>query len=271
MKLSIISFNTFAAPFFAHKIIRSMFRTRVKERLQIVAENLKKENPDVILLQELFTYLNLQFVKKLLPDYALFYRPFIYGPRGGLVVFSKLPIRTIQYIDFEEKGSLWNKSLTGPITKKGMLVAYCQSLPLTIINTHLTQNSDHDWSDNNRYTKILIKQLHQITQEIKKIKNTNVILAGDFNMPKTTHLYSDFLHITKLKDPFSHYQDSTYHTDMIPFYTPKRREDYIFFQGDGLKCIQTSELFRGKFLLADGTRAYLSDHIALKAQFELSA
>lgn len=270
MKLSIISFNTFAAPFFAHKIIRSMFRTRIRERLQIVAENLKKKKPDVILLQELFTYLNLQFLRKLLSDYAVFYHPFIYGPRGGLVIFSKLPLKTIKYIDFEEKGSLWNKSITGPITKKGMLIAYCQSLPLILINTHLTQNSDHDWSDNNRYTKILIKQLHQLAQVIKKMQNTNLILAGDLNMPKTTHFYSDFIRATKLIDAFYQYQDSTYHTDMIPFFTPKRREDYIFFQGNGLKCLQTSELFKKKILLADGTRVYLSDHIALKAQFELS-
>lgn len=270
MQFSLISFNTFAAPFFAHKIIRSMFRTRVRERLRIVAENLKKENPDIIFFQELFTYFNLKFVTKLLPDYAVLYKPFIYGPRGGLVIFSKIPIRTIQYIDFEVKGSLWNRSLTGPITKKGLLVAYCQSLPLILINTHLTQNSDHDWSDDNRYTKILVKQLHQITREIKKFNKTNFILAGDFNMPKKIHLYSDFLRATKLTDPFSQYEDSTYHTDMIPFYTPKRREDYIFFQGEGLKCLQTSELFKKKFLLADGTRIYLSDHIALKAQFELS-
>ncbi len=247
-----------------------MFRTRIRDRLQIVAENLKKENPDVILLQELFTYLHLRFLRQLLPPYQLFYQPFIYGPRGGLVIFSKMPIKKIQYIDFEVKGSLWNKSLTGPITKKGMLIAHCQSLPLTLINTHLTQNSDHDWSDHNRYTKILMKQLHQLTHEMKKIKNTNLILAGDFNMPKTTHLYSDFINATQLTDAFSQYQNSTYHTDVIPFFTPERREDYIFYRGENIKCVQTSELFKEKYRFPDGTNLYLSDHIALKAQFELS-
>ncbi|MBI4080706.1 MAG: endonuclease/exonuclease/phosphatase family protein [Candidatus Levybacteria bacterium] len=269
-KIDIVSFNAFGAPFHPANILRTFLRTRVRKRFRILAKKTKQENIDILVLQEVHTYVHLRTLRTLLPEYRyVIFKKFLFGPRGGLVIFSKTPLLFETYIDFQKKGVLWNKSITGPLSKKGILIAKALKTQLTIINTHLTQNSDHDWSTSNRYTFFLVSQLNQLASLIKTLKKTNrkLIVCGDFNMPKHVSLYSSFMKKSGLIDVFQSETSPTHHKVYMGKKLSSGRIDYIFTTE--LKPLATDHIFTRKVTIDNSIQEFLSDHIGLRARFQL--
>lgn len=273
--IKLISFNAMSAFSFdsLHGFISSI---NVFERQKKIAEILKEQNPDIITLQEVHTYPILKLLKSRLTSYPFVaYKRYIYGPRGGLVTFSKLPIVGVEYIDFKKRGSFLNSSFIAHIIKNGVLTCKISDSNLIILNTHITPNLDHDYSKRNRFIKYIDAQLKQISEVVNELadRKMSVIAAGDFNVAKNSASYKKFLQSSKLHDAFSNYQSPTQHQEFLPKHKLVRRIDYVFMRTatSGCKINSIQQLFTEKFILKKSKLRYLSDHIGLEANLSFDA
>ena len=268
-KLSIISFNAMSV--FNFDSLHGLLISRhIRKRQDKIAEVLLEKNPDIIALQEIHTYYILSALKKKLNYPYVAYKKLLYGPKGGLVVFSKHPFESIEYVDFKQRGSFFNSSFIARVIRNGILVCKLKGFPLTVLNAHATPNLDHDDSEQNRFIKYIESQLEQIaglTNEIVN-QNQNIIVAGDLNVAKASSAYRKFVEISKLKDIFEKFDTPTQHQEYLPRHKKVKRIDYIFTKDNDLhvKVLSTEQLFAEKYNLTQGNKQYLSDHIGLWAK-----
>jgi len=272
-EISIITFNVFGAPFFGSKIIRSLFRTKIAKRFEKIGTALNTSSADFILLQEVHTYQHLTILKKKLSNYKYYYfKKYLLGPRGGLATFSKYKCEQQTYVDFTEKGSWLSKSIVGKLGKRGLLILDFMSLDLTVINTHLSQNSELTWGDQGHYINVIRSQLLQITDILKGIAPKYLIFfGGDFNMPKESKEYENFLVSCKLQDLRKSDSTSTKHAEYSQGKSYIECIDYIFAsKNHSIKVIENKKLFTNRVKI-DNEEIYLSDHIGLQTKFEISS
>jgi endonuclease/exonuclease/phosphatase family metal-dependent hydrolase len=272
--LSVLSFNIFGAPFHAQRVFSTLFTTKIYKRFAAYAAIVNTMDVDIICMQEVNSYRQFYFLKKRLSQFPyVCYRRYIQGPKGGLVIFSKLPLTNTAYVTFKKSGVYWNKSFIAHLIRRGLLVAQVESMPVTIINTHLTHNIDHDWS-----SKAQIRSIHdaQLAQIIKNLSNKehnerSIILTGDFNIPKSSTLFSDFLKNAKLIDVFHEHTSSTYHEEFTFKNVPLGRIDHIFLfpNGKEITVDEKKHMFEEKIETTAGEKLYLSDHIGLYARFRI--
>lgn len=271
-KLTVLSLNVFGAPFHPLRIVTSFMRNNVRGRFRIIADVIKKTQSDVLILQEVHDYPHYYFLRKLLPEYryAVAKRMF-YGPRGGIVILSKQPLHHAHYYDFQDKGKMTNKSITGHLTVKGILLAKLKGTDLWLGNTHLTQNSDHTWEKDNRYVTIIQAQLKQLAIHTRAIqqRGERLIMGGDFNLPKEYRYYREFLKETDYKDAFVEDFFPTYHTAFLPKGDKAERIDYIFYSGK-IKLLENDYILQKPLKDVFGEDFYPSDHLGLKATFSLT-
>src|SRR5687768_3605358 len=136
--VSVINFNVLGAPFDPYNIRKTIFRTNIRKRNKEAAQKLNTSNADIIALQEVATYTQYRIFKKHLTNYPyIVYQKFLVGPKGGLVIFSKIPIKKHSYQTFKNKGGYRNKSIVGHAMRNGILIAKCTDFPLYILNTQL--------------------------------------------------------------------------------------------------------------------------------------
>lgn len=266
--LTLISFNAMSVFSFDcwHGFVAS-WNPILRQRK--IAEIIKKENPDVVTLQEIHTYYVLNLFKKKLNYPYVAYKKYIYGPRGGLVTFSKFPIESIEYENFHKRGSLFNSSFIAHVIKNGVLVCKLKNIPFYVLNVHATPNLDHDDSRNNRFIKYIQAQLTQIAELSKKIlkSGNQLIIGGDFNVAKDSVPYHKFIESSGLRDIFARFDSPTQHQEYLPASKKVRRIDYVYSGTSGNPVVVESadHLFTEKILLDNNKKRYLSDHIGLKA------
>ncbi len=267
LKIRFISFNAMSAFNFdtIHGFISSL---RPIKRQKMITDILLKENADVIALQEIHTYFVLNLYKKKLNYPYVVYKKYLYGPRGGLVIFSKFPVGKFDYLNFSKRGSLFNSSFIARVIKNGALVCTLQDVPITILDVHATPNLDHDDSENNRFIKFIEAQLMQIADLVNELKSSSrkVLIGGDFNVAKNSVPYKKFLRKSGLLDIFSKDDFPTQHQEYLSKNKKVKRIDYVFMQEAGTKSkiISSDYLFREKYEISKGKKNYLSDHIGLK-------
>lgn len=273
LELSIATLNVFGAPFFAYRILRTLFRTKIFDRFKIITKYFNKSNIDIVAFQEVHTNRQLSFLIRSMSAYPyVACEKYFFGPRGGVVIFSKFPFENVDYVDFKQKGKLWNKSIVGKIGKRGVLIAKLSRHPIYILNTHLTQNSDHNWHPKNRFLPIMRSQLQQLSEIVASLSEKNsVITTGDFNMPKTSPYYEYFKTQSRVKDIFADYSFNTYRKEFLPSGHSVGRIDYIFTSGKP-EIIEphVSHIFRKKLNLSKHGFHYVSDHVGLKARLLLN-
>ena len=250
-----------------------LLSTNIFQRINKIGEELAKEAPDVIALQEVHTYLVLNLLKIKLSHYPFVaYKNYLYGPRGGLVIFSKHPLTDIEYINFQKRGSLLNKSFVAKVIRNGILTATILKTSMVILNTHLTPNMDYNYSQNNRYSKFSEAQLIQLAQVIKDFvaDDKKVLLGGDLNAAKNSYLYKTFLSLSKAIDIFAREDSPTQHQEYYPAHQEVTRIDYIFYAGKSKpKILSADHLFTKKVKLKHEKSTYLSDHVGLKTTIDL--
>jgi endonuclease/exonuclease/phosphatase family metal-dependent hydrolase len=179
-----------------------------------------------------------------------------------------VPITKNYYIDFETRGRLWDKSITGPLSKKGMLCIMIENSNVLFINTHLMQNSERKWKQAGKYPRLLQAQLHQIKDVLSSLPHsTPVLLIGDFNIPKTISLYKKFISDSGLSDAFAAFDFPTYQGDILKDAVPEGRIDYIFYTKSLLRPSKQNHLFTKQVAFANGRKDFLSDHMALSSLF----
>lgn len=136
---------------------------------------------------------------------------------SGLSIYSKYPIKYIDFIEFDES------SLIESLASKGFLVV--QIADFILINTHL-QASLNIHNDNSNIT---LSQLNTILSYIKKHSYHKVLICGDFNLD-LKQLSVNGYNIISTDQP-THYVD--YYSYFNPKTSAKPIEGFISFYYDG--------------------------------------
>ena len=258
--LSLLSFNTLGTPFFAPLITK---------RYKKAAEFINKEDVDIICLYELFTYYHFYLFQKRLTNFPFaIYQKNIFGPRGGVVIFSKIPLTDQVFTDYK-----YHKGTYVPFYNRlachGVLSAQIEGSPLRILASHLSSDTTHTLTPKNKLYNLIHSQSQQAAELINATvqKEFSVIFTVDLNIAKHTALYEEFLDKTKAEDAFAKDEFPTYYPDRVSYFykSPESRCDFIFFKSPlkKIKVQETNYAFVEKEYLSGGDLSYLSDHIGL--------
>lgn len=267
LPISVISFNVMGSPLDPYHIRKTLFRTKIRERHRKAADLMNTSDADVIALQEVYTYAQLMIFKKLLKAYPyITFEPFILGPKGGCVIFSKVKMKKEKFILFEKKGGWFDKSIIWHLLRNGILVTRLSEYPIYIFNTHLTANLDFDWSKENKYTPYIVAQLQQMKEVISSYgKNSIVIAAGDYNTDKKSPLYQNFMQSADVRDVLHSSHIASYNAAFMPDGKNPPSVDYIFVYDKERKMdISSAEyIYDKKVAFENGQNQYVSDHYAI--------
>jgi endonuclease/exonuclease/phosphatase family metal-dependent hydrolase len=256
-ELSVLTFNT-------------LLRGDVRARLRLLGEALETADYDVACLQEVFWPWNLPLLRRA----AVSYRHVAHGTplpvvAGGLVTLSRLPITGGRFIPF------------GPIPpprrawlmRKGMLVTGLRVAGhrLALVNTHLTANMADDWSaPYNAYVRVEEAELRRVAATVARIDPAvPVLVMGDFNVPRDSPVFHDFLAEAGLVDALAGETEPTYRpTERWPEPPPI---DHVLLRPSTECSVEARLTLRDPVTLPDGRVTYLSDHYAIEARLSFGA
>jgi endonuclease/exonuclease/phosphatase family metal-dependent hydrolase len=245
-KVRVLTFNT-------------LFRGETRARVGALAELIERSDYDVVCLQEVISPRVLALLRRGTPSYS----HVVHGPvfplvRGGLVTLSRHPVTRRHYQPFTLARPARPEWLLG----KGALFTRVR-LPsghLTVVNTHLSANLDMDWSPSNAYTKAEQAELRQLAAAINRIPGTEPLVAmGDFNVPRDSAYFQEFVSAAGLKDALAGDTEPTYRPD----YADIGAIDQLVVR-PGLQA-NARVVFKEKVLLPSGRSTVLSDHYGIEA------
>src|SRR5215207_3305240 len=201
--LSLLSLNCFGTPV-----------PTTRRRLQTLAHHLERSSLQIVCLQEvqLAMYQNLLFQACVSYPFQA-YEPHLHCPKGGLVTLSRAPLATQHFETYAEQGRWYLPTAMDRFLRKGMLISSLQweGAPVVVINTHVIANYNGDWERQGVFARMQEKQLHQLA-EIVAIQPSDalVVVVGDFNIPRGSRLYKNFLQGTGLIDTLADDQRPTH-------------------------------------------------------------
>jgi endonuclease/exonuclease/phosphatase family metal-dependent hydrolase len=266
-KLSLLTFNTLGTPLFAPYITK-----RYRKTAQLINES----DADIVFLQEIFTYYHFYLFQKKLTKfpYAIYQKNF-YGPLGGLVIFSKIPLTdpAFKTFSFPKKAVVpWYTR----VMRHGILSAKVKNVPVRVATTHLSSDNVHDLTPKNTLYNLIKSQSEETAAWVNQYSSQeeSLVLAGDFNIAKNSQLYQDLLVAAKITDAYAKADTPTYFPDRVSYFyqAPKDRCDFIFYKNGKkkLKIQTTDHQFVERELLSNGDLSYLSDHIGLHCILEVN-
>lgn len=264
MSISIITYNTAGLNVFTKDFF-------LKE--QRLVELIHEKDVDVINLQEVILHHHLHYLKKELSEFPyVIYRPSFYGALSGLVTFSRLPLVFKSFHQFRENGDLFNRSIISKLAQRGMLISQFTGTNIYLVNTHFSPNMINQWDSNNRYIQILQSQSDELHTVLKRYKEAQFLISGDFNTPKSYN----FLYRNIVKDGFidifADIDRSTHLGDIVFKEKDSLQIDYILASATDQSQIQILKrgfVFDQKEIIKD-KKIYLSDHIGLEATIEFA-
>ncbi|MET0581713.1 MAG: endonuclease/exonuclease/phosphatase family protein [Pseudoxanthomonas sp.] len=235
---------------------------RWEARAELMAEAVKRENPDLIGTQELFKQQGDDLVARL-PQYAWFGR----GRRGGGdndehmgVFYRKDRLRVLASGDFwlsdtpEAVGSITWGNLYPRMATWARFQRIADGATFFFYNTHLPYREE-DEPVRERGAALILSRLQQLPVD------EPVILAGDFNTDPgsrthsllTVSLSDAWTSAARRKGPAATFHDFTGKAD--------HRIDWILYRGLQARSARTITTHRGD--------RYPSDHFPVVADFEL--
>jgi len=257
--LSLLSLNCFGTPV-----------PTTRRRLQALARHLEQSTLQIVCLQEvqLLAYQNLLFKACVSYPFQAF-EPHLHCPKGGLVTLSRSPLGTGSFETFTEQGHWYLPTAMDRFLRKGMLISsfHWGEVPVVVINTHLVANYSGDWARRGVFTRMQEKQLRQLADTvITQPANALVAVVGDFNLPRGSQLYHDFLQQTGLIDVLA--------GDLRPTHRPLRGVpaqyslpiDFVFTRVPASLSLKiTGDIrFSSKQHLTHRHHGYISDHNAIE-------
>jgi len=264
--LSLVTYNTLGTPFFAPDITK---------RYKKIASLINKSKYDVVCMQEVLTYYHLYLLRSGLTNFPFVsYQKNPLGPRGGLVIFSKINLTNQSFFNYgyPKDGFVpWYAR----VAQHGILSCTLPSLSIRLATTHLSSDQVHDLTEKNKFYKYIGLQSREAAVELNRSekKYGSVILVGDFNIAKGSELYQEFLKLTNATDLFANDKEMTYTNDRVPFFytAPPNRIDtmYIKSKKKRMKALKTEHILVKPELLSNGKKGYLSDHIGLHCILEV--
>lgn len=195
--MNIVTFNIACIPKYVNLLDNE------KKRLHHIKKLLKKLNPDIILLQEVFSNYSRDVLKTFFKknNYNIILSPNTYlYLNGGLLIASKYKIINSDYYTYK------NYFGEDSLSYKGILYAQIKinHKIINIFNTH-TNNTEPIFTVMYNLNILHEQQLNEFINYVYFIKNKNdkinndmednisYILGGDFNLNKDCDLYKKFL------------------------------------------------------------------------------
>lgn len=264
--LSLLTFNCFGAPV-----------PNTRRRLQALARQLEDSSLQLVCLQEV----QLVLYQKLLSQACISYpfqahEPHLHCPKGGLVTLSRLPITGQRFETYTEQGYWYLPTFMDRFLRKGMLITSLEwgGIPVVMINTHIMANYSGDWARQGVFARMQERQLCQLADTVAaQPANALVVVVGDFNLPRGSRLYTEFLHGTGLTDTLA--------ADPRPTHRPPPGVpahyslpiDFVFVRAPQTLSLQiTSDLrFSSKLDVGRKYQDYLSDHNAIEVSFTINS
>jgi endonuclease/exonuclease/phosphatase family metal-dependent hydrolase len=264
--LSLLSLNCFGAPV-----------PTTRRRLLALSQQLERSPLQLVCLQEVQLVMYQNLLTRACASYPFqAYEPYLHSPKGGLVTLSRVPFTTQHFEAYKEQGSWYLPTLMDIILRKGMLITSFQwaEVPVVIINTHILANYNGDWERGGIFARMQEKQLRQLAETVAvQLTNALVVVVGDFNMPRGSRLYRNFLGWTGLIDPLA---DDRRPTHRPPPGVPAHYAlpiDFVFVRVPSNLSLQiTCDLrFSSKLKLDHRYEGYLSDHNAIEICFTMNS
>ena len=158
-------------------------------RLRNVAAKIREQQPDVVLLQEIWSHAYARQLARDLPGYHLRFgggcaRPF---PCGGLVVLvraaSSWAPSAATFVAYDASAPWYRFREWDGIVKKGIvlltLARGCTDETIGVVNTHL--QTEYGYLGRN-YTDLRRQQLEQLADVVRtRFRGLPVVIGGDFN------------------------------------------------------------------------------------------
>jgi endonuclease/exonuclease/phosphatase family metal-dependent hydrolase len=262
-EFSILSLNTFGTPLYLGW-----------GRLRRLARQLDCLPDMVICLQEVQQNAYLPMIQRGLTSYPYsIYERHLYAPKGGLAIFSRLPVVQHRFEVYQDMGTWHSISFPDWATYKGILSVNLEieRLPIIVLNTHLNANYYGVWQRANPLAQIEHRQVQQLNQAIRSLPNDAlVIVCGDFNFPRNSFLYEELVAQNDLLDPLINDQRPSYRPFPLVPSKWKTSLDYMLVRQPAQKnCQVKSDLVE----IADSEKRlpmqrFLTDHNALTLQIK---
>lgn len=245
---------------------------RPRRRLLSLARELEADPATVVCLQEVQSHATRRLLVEACRGYpAHAYAPALAAPRGALLTLGRAPLRRVAFVPYDNQGAWLGPTVMDRMTGKGALIAHLDAagVPVVVINTHLLANYGADWRPSSRAARDQLAQLSQLAAIVREQPAERLVLvASDFNLPRGSWLYDEFLARSGLADPLA--------GDVRPTYRPfpgvpasyALPLDFVFVRvPPGLRVALDADLCLGeRVALVGGGRDYLSDHIGVRLQ-----
>jgi endonuclease/exonuclease/phosphatase family metal-dependent hydrolase len=246
-----------------------------KNRLRALAKELEQDPYHVVGLQEIQRHEYQRLLVRECGYQYSFHEPYLHCPKGGLLTLSRLPFTSASFEPYTERGAWYTPMLLDRLFFKGMSITSLtwKDIPLVIINTHLLANFAGDWERHGMYARVEEKQLRQLAETVSaQPTDSVVIVVGDFNIPRGSGLYADFLVHSGLTDLLA---GDTRPTLRIPFTRASRFSlsiDYILVRiPDKYPLTMKCDLcFSERYAIRDRQQGYLSDHLGIELQITIN-
>jgi len=243
-------------------------------RLLALARQLEQSAIQVACLQEVQLYTHQKLLAQASAGYPFHaHQPGIYSPKGGLLTLARLPIAQHHFEPYREQGRWYLPTIMDKLLRKGMLITtfVWGQLPVVIINTHLMANYSADWPRRGVFAQMQQKQLHQLANAVlRQPTEALVVVVGDFNIPRDSALYADFLSRAGLTDPLAGDTRPTHRPPLGVLTRYSFAIDFILVRIPAalpsLK-MECDLCFLEKVWLDNRHQDYLSDHNGLKISF----
>jgi endonuclease/exonuclease/phosphatase family metal-dependent hydrolase len=262
--ISILSFNCFGTPQSTSWSIR--FKKLIKE--------INRYKPDILLLQEVISKRQREFLVRHLDDYKYCSPKHSnqFKRKGGLFTLSKFPLNDYAFHKFNRQGPIIGiLPVADRVLRKGFesFKVDVDGKTVHVINTHLYAN----YKNKVHEIRVMLYQLTQLYKFIAMIPQDDVLLVGgDFNVKSKSELYYGFLEATDLHDPLHETTEMTYisknlnktiHTSNID-----SKIDYFFAKNININKISQEIIFKKPFR-DRGKNHHISDHFGLFTQINL--
>lgn len=248
-------------------------------RLRTLARELESDPADVVCLQEVQANPYRRLLTQVCTGFGSYsFEPFVYAPKGGLLTLTRHTVVRAQFTLFRERGDWLGPSAADRLLHKGVLQSEFvrEGLRVLVLNTHLSANYRGDWASENRYVRVERAQLAQLAEIVRGLpREALVFVAGDFNVPRASHLFQTFLADSGLCDPLA--------GDTRPTYRPLAGMparfalpiDFALLRAPNLPDlhVRADLCFTERRPLLGGGQGFLSDHcaVALEIRFEHTA
>ena len=243
-----------------------------KHRLRALARELEHSSYDVVCLQEIQLHKYQELLVKACPSFAYaFHERYVHCPKGGLLTLSRIPIISKSFVPYAERGLWYTPMLLDKLFYKGMSITRLiwANIQTVVINTHLLANFVGDWDRHGMYARVEQKQLQQLAETVRaQAADCLVLVVGDFNIPRGSWLYDDFLARSGLMDPLAGDIRPTLRAPIkIPSQNPLAIDYALVRMPESLSLhVECKHSFSSKYPIHNGRKGYLSDHNGIEIQ-----